>query len=79
MNKGMGFGVGLLVGAAIGGAVALLYAPKKGEETRQIIKDKAAGTVETVKERTGQVIGAFKGATTEVGNKGRATIQALRS
>jgi len=30
----VGFGIGLLAGAAIGGAIALLYAPRSGRETR---------------------------------------------
>lgn len=36
-----GFGIGLLAGALIGGAIALLYAPQSGKETRILIKDKA--------------------------------------
>ena len=39
-DKAIGFGVGLLTGAVIGGVVALLYAPQSGKETRQLIKDK---------------------------------------
>ena len=41
MNKdnAIGFGIGLLAGVVIGGAIALLYAPKSGKETRQLIKD----------------------------------------
>ncbi len=35
------FLVGFLVGGITGAVVALLYAPKTGEETRTIIKDKA--------------------------------------
>lgn len=31
---------GLLAGAAIGAAIALLYAPQKGEDTRRQIKEK---------------------------------------
>ncbi len=31
----------LLVGLAIGAAIGILYAPRKGEETREIIKEKA--------------------------------------
>ena len=38
----IGLGIGLLTGAVIGGVIALLYAPKTGKETRQLIKDKAS-------------------------------------
>jgi gas vesicle protein len=34
-------GIGFLVGVLVGGVIALLYAPKKGSETRAIIKEKA--------------------------------------
>jgi gas vesicle protein len=34
------FITGLLAGAAIGGAIALLYAPKSGKETRDLLKQK---------------------------------------
>jgi gas vesicle protein len=54
------FGIGLLAGLVIGGAVALLYAPKTGKETRKLIKDKATEVVDTVKEKTGGVIDAVK-------------------
>ena len=37
---------GLMVGAIIGAAVALLYAPKAGSETRRIIKQKASAIKE---------------------------------
>jgi gas vesicle protein len=37
-----GFGLGLLVGAMIGGAIALLYAPRTGKETRAFIAEKVA-------------------------------------
>ncbi|MCQ2203819.1 MAG: YtxH domain-containing protein [Bacteroidales bacterium] len=35
-----GFTNGLLFGALIGGAIALLFAPKTGAETREVLKDK---------------------------------------
>ena len=38
------FGIGLVAGAVIGGAVALLYAPKSGKETRELLKSKAEET-----------------------------------
>ena len=51
MNKdhAVGFGVGLLAGAVIGGVIALLFAPQSGKETRQMIKDKATGMVDAIK------------------------------
>ena len=60
-DRACGFGMGLLVGAVIGGVVALLYAPKTGKETRQLIKDKAAAVVDAVKERTSGAVQALKG------------------
>jgi gas vesicle protein len=40
-NGGSAFGIGLLVGAAIGLAIGFLFAPRPGEETRQLLKEKA--------------------------------------
>ena len=40
MKQGNSFLTGLLAGAAIGGIIALLYAPKSGRETREQIKNK---------------------------------------
>ncbi|MCL1891156.1 MAG: YtxH domain-containing protein [Coriobacteriia bacterium] len=39
MAKGFGLG-SLIVGGAIGAALALLYAPRRGDETRAIVADK---------------------------------------
>jgi gas vesicle protein len=40
MKSANSFLTGLLAGAAIGGIIALLYAPKSGKETREQIKNK---------------------------------------
>jgi gas vesicle protein len=40
MKSGNSFLTGLLTGAAIGGIIALLYAPRSGKETREQIKSK---------------------------------------
>jgi gas vesicle protein len=40
MKQTNSFLTGLLTGAAIGGIIALLYAPKSGKETREQIKRK---------------------------------------
>jgi gas vesicle protein len=52
-----------LVGAAIGAAVALLMAPKSGQDTRHLIrsksgeiKDRAVETVEDTRARAGKAI-----------------------
>jgi gas vesicle protein len=74
MNKdhAIGFGIGLLTGAVIGGVLALLYAPKTGKETRQLIKDKATEVVDAVKEKTSGVINAVK-------EKPTGTVNAIKS
>lgn len=85
-DKAIGFGIGLLVGAAIGGVIALLYAPKTGKETRKIIKDKATEVVDTVKEvvdtvkeETAGVINTVKDAAGEARQKGQAAVKSLKS
>ena len=62
MNKDnvIGFGIGLLSGAIIGGVIALLYAPKTGKETRKLIKDKATEVVDAIKEKTTGAVHALK-------------------
>lgn len=49
------FGVGVLVGAVLGGVIALLYAPKSGKELRQEIKGKADELLETGKGKVGDI------------------------
>ena len=39
-GSGGGFLTGLLVGGALGAVIALLYAPQKGDETRDLLKQK---------------------------------------
>ncbi len=81
MNKdyAIGFGIGLLSGAVIGGVIALLYAPKSGKETRQLIKDKATEVVDTLKEETSGVMDTVKEAASEASRKGQAAVKALKS
>jgi len=38
MKSGTSFITGLLAGVAVGGVIALLYAPQSGKETREKIK-----------------------------------------
>lgn len=60
-----GFGIGLLVGAIVGVAIGLLYAPRPGSETRGMLKemseatvDQAKGTAAELKEKMSQRMGA---------------------
>jgi gas vesicle protein len=92
MNKdnAIGFGIGILAGAIIGGVVALLYAPKTGKETRQLIKDKTSevvdvvkektiGVIDAVKEKTGGVVDMVKEEASEVNRKGHAAVHAMKN
>ena len=45
------FAVELIVGAVLGLAIGLLFAPRRGEETRQLLKEKAGA----VRERAAEV------------------------
>ena len=49
---GSGFAIGFLVGAALGLAVGFLFAPRAGEETRELLKEKA----EDVREQATEVV-----------------------
>ena len=40
-DRGSGFAIGLVVGAVLGLAIGFLFAPRPGEETRQLLKEKA--------------------------------------
>ena len=48
------FFTGLLAGAAIGGVLALLYAPQSGKETRDKIKQKFADLEKELEELKGK-------------------------
>jgi len=81
-DKAIGFGIGLLVGAVIGGVIALLYAPKTGKETRRLIKDKVTEVtevVDAVKGKATEVVDAVKESASEINRKGQAAVKAIKS
>jgi gas vesicle protein len=51
-NSGPGFGIGLILGIAVGAALGFLFAPRSGKETRDMVKDKAADVSASVKDLT---------------------------
>lgn len=63
MKSGNSFLTGLLAGAAIGGIIALLYAPQSGKETREQLKKKFSELekeLENLKDQASQKTGKMK-------------------
>ena len=81
MNKdnAVGLIIGILAGAAVGGVVALLYAPRSGKESRQLISEKAGEVTEILKEKAEDVIDTVKEASYEANRKGQAAVHAIKS
>jgi len=85
MNEKRDFVVGMLVGSAIGAAVALLYAPQAGDETRDLIKqkageakDKAGELATTAKEKASSVAETISTTVTEKANTVREKAGTVR-
>jgi gas vesicle protein len=57
-----GFLSGLILGAVVGAAVALLYAPQPGTETRRMVKEKAL----EVKEKAAKAASKIKESVSSV-------------
>ena len=51
-DSGPAFGIGLILGLAVGAALGFLFAPQSGKETREFVKDRADDVSETVKNLT---------------------------
>ncbi len=50
----------LLLGAAVGGLIGILFAPDKGSETRKKISSKGNELTDSVKEKFGEFVDKFK-------------------
>ena len=73
------FAIGLLTGAIIGGAIALLYAPRSGKETREMLKSKAMETGEHVKGFATETVEKVREGASQANRKVQAVQEALRS
>jgi len=51
-DSGPGFGIGLILGLAVGAALGFLFAPRSGKETRALLKEKVADVSETARDLT---------------------------
>jgi len=69
-NGGSGFAIGLLVGAVLGLAVGFLFAPRPGEETRQLLKEKA----EVARERAAETARKVRETAAEVTKKAQTKL-----
>jgi len=74
-NQAIGITVGLLTGAIVGGAIALLYAPESGKKTRRMIKRE----VIAARDRAGDYAEDIKEFAGDVNRKGHAAMNALKN
>ncbi len=61
----------LMIGAAVGAGIALLYAPKTGRETRKLIRRKAEDAAETIADTSEQIRDRVVETTEQVMGAGR--------
>jgi gas vesicle protein len=70
-DRGSGFAIGLILGAALGLAVGFLFAPRSGAETRQLLKEKA----ETARERAAEITSKVRETAGEAVKKAQAKVR----
>jgi gas vesicle protein len=83
-QRGGGFGTALkafAVGALAGGGLALLYAPQRGEQTRQRLlqaKEQATQVAGQAREQTAQLAGQVKEQATQVAGQAQQAVSQLK-
>ena len=80
------FLAGLLIGAASGAVAGLLFAPKKGSETRKFIRDRAQDAAEMVrfeaediKEIALEAVGSVRAKAAEARKRGEEELKSLKT
>ena len=79
MQRVFGFLMGIVSGALVGGAVALLMAPASGEEFRGQIRGRSLGVVDEIRGRSLGFVDEIKGAARERELELEAHLAALRA
>lgn len=76
----------IFLGAAIGGALGILFAPDKGSETRKKISSKGNDITDAVKEKFGELVDKFKrevdtvkDQASDFAENGKSVIEKLKS
>ncbi|MBK8521249.1 MAG: YtxH domain-containing protein [Ferruginibacter sp.] len=76
----------ILIGAAIGGALGILFAPDKGSETRRKISKKGNDLTDAVKEKFDAIVDKFKkevedvkDQATDFAENGKSTMERLKT
>lgn len=78
-NDGLGaFLAGILIGGLVGAATALLLAPKTGEETRELIKEKSIELKDRTSERAGEIAQKTKTRAVEMQQLGQSVLDEQR-
>ena len=73
-DTGTGFTFGFFVGAVVGLAMGFLYAPRPGEETRELLKEK----VEETKEKAEEVLEKVKETTATARKKTQEKLKEVK-
>jgi gas vesicle protein len=74
MGNRTDFVAGFILGGLLGTAMALLYAPRTGEETRERLLESADDLRERARERADDVVRKVRDATDDLSQRGRATL-----
>ena len=70
-DSSSGFAVGLIVGALLGGAAALLWAPASGDETRKVLRRNARRLSERGRDALGEISDDAERAARRLARQGR--------
>lgn len=78
-SGGGGFLLGLIIGGALGAALALLYAPQRGEDTRGFVAQKSNEYASAAKSKTSEMADALRQNAASIGDKAGDVVDSLKS